>query len=728
MRLLIIHQGYPPAGAGAEIYTAALAQALAERHEVAVLYGAAGADPPEVLKEGRDGKVRVFELPLPEKARGFEAYRDGRVAQLAGVLMDRLGPDLVHAGTLAGLSTGILGAARDRGIPVVLTLHDFWPVCPLGQLLNRRLEVCPGPSPQRCLGCVGEQVATRQAGWRALGRWLPGLAPVGRAVSRVGGAAPARIAQRMEEMSALLRAADMLVSPSRFLGDRLRDLGAPAVAHVPLGHPALPQTEPSGVRDKGQASSLTFAYLGAVIPSKGVHVLVAAFLRLQSPRPTLRIHGAAVPYHGDTGYLQRLTDRLGPEAERVLCGPFDHARVGEALADSDVVVVPSLWEENAPLVVSEAFLAHKPVIVTDHGGLREMVRHEVDGLRVPPGDAPALAAAMRRLMDEPDLYRRLAASAPRVPTMAEHVDAMERVYAQARRRFRDRVGRVGVVVLNKGRPDDTARAVASVHDAVIDPCVVVVENGPTGVSSGPWPSVLRLPRNLGFAGGVNAGLTRLQEAGCDRFLLLNNDAVVEPGCLRRLAEAFDNTHLAAIGPVVQHAHDDLLESRGVDVDLGWGRVRLLGSGERAPEGEGLRLVPALSGAVMMLSAPAMELVGPLDEEYFFSFEDVDWCLRARRLGMDVGVALGARARHTGSATIGLQQARRLYYAARNHVRVIDKLAPGSRTRCWLRRRAILAFHVAHALRQSGVPRVTALGAVVAGYRDACRGRYGPGGS
>ncbi len=291
-----------------------------------------------------------------------------------------------------------------------------------------------------------------------------------------------------------------------------------------------------------------------------------------------------------------------------------------------------------------------------------------------------------------------------------------------------RSGCVGVVVLDQGRPDDTAEAVASAVDPSLAPRLLVVENGP-----GPEPALppgvelIRLSENRGYASGMNAGVAHLRSAGCDRFLLLNNDAVLEPGCLRRLAEALEDPGLAAVGPVVLRREDGRVESRGVRFDPRWGRQRLSGHGEWPEAREGIADAEVVSGAVWMLSRAAWERVGPLEESYFFSFEEVDWCLRARGAGLHVGVALDARARHWGSRTLGKGSPERLYYAARNHLHTAERHLPLAGPVRWLRRGAIVALNLAHALTQSQVARGAGLRAVLRGTADFCRGRLGPAG-
>ena len=196
-----------------------------------------------------------------------------------------------------------------------------------------------------------------------------------------------------------------------------------------------------------------------------------------------------------------------------------------------------------------------------------------------------------------------------------------------------------------------------------------MENG-AAAAPAPLDDRLRLPENRGFAGGMNAGLERLLSEGCDRILLLNNDAVLEPGCLRLLVDALDDSGLAAVGPVILRARRTDASSRAASrVDLRLGTRADRGQGEEPGRSRRPGLsAEALSGAAMMLSRAAVERVGLLDEAYFFSFEDIDWCVRARRAGFGLAVVLGARARHVGSQTIGRASPERLYYAARNHVR------------------------------------------------------------
>jgi GT2 family glycosyltransferase len=558
-----------------------------------------------------------------------------------------------------------------------------------------------------------------------LGPRLPFGSLAARLLARLRPTGPARIAERLDEMFEVLRAADALLAPSSFLRERMRALGAPPIEVLPHGHetflPVPRRPDPEG--------RIRFGFVGTAIPSKGVHVLADAFRRLDDPRALLRIHGPFVPYHGELGYEAQVRTILGSHAADSLRGPFPHQKRSEIFAGLDVLIVPSLWEENAPLTVEEAFLAGVPVVVSGHGGLAERVHDGNGGLCFRPADAADLARVLKRFLDEPGLRERLAAAAPSVTTMDVHVAALERVYDRALRRYRERPGRVGVVVLDRGRPEAASMAAQSALTADVSPRVLIVENGPGPEVSAPaGVEILRLRANRGFGGGMNAGVAEMRRRGCDRILLLNNDAVLAPGTLRRLAEALEDPALAAVGPVIVRESDGRVESRGGRFDPRWGRQALTGHGTRFEPREGRLPVDTLSGAALMLSASAVDRVGLLDEAYFFGFEETEWCLRARRAGLGLAVILGTQARHGGSRTLGSASPERLYYAARNHLRAAERLLPLRAPARWMREGVILALNLAHAVKQREVPRGAGLLAVLAGASDFRRGRFGPRGA
>ncbi|MGH7818600.1 MAG: glycosyltransferase, partial [Candidatus Binatia bacterium] len=133
---------------------------------------------------------------------------------------------------------------------------------------------------------------------------------------------------------------------------------------------------------------------------------------------SLHLFGSVFGSPISRSFWRRIHDRA--TANVFFHGAYDNDRVGEILADVDVVVVPSLWYENSPLTIQEAFIAGVPVITADVGGMAELVREGAGGLRFRIGDAEDLREKLRRVAEEPAILERLRREVPRVPTMAEH--------------------------------------------------------------------------------------------------------------------------------------------------------------------------------------------------------------------------------------------------------------------------------------------------------------------
>jgi len=112
----------------------------------------------------------------------------------------------------------------------------------------------------------------------------------------------------------------------------------------------------------------------------------------------------------------------------VLGGLLDRAGVARVLAETDLLVVPSLWFENSPLVILEALASRTPLLVSDLGGMAELVEEGVSGFHFAFGDAQSLAAKLGAALEEKLGLERLYARAPDLPRFDAHVDALEQRY------------------------------------------------------------------------------------------------------------------------------------------------------------------------------------------------------------------------------------------------------------------------------------------------------------
>ena len=282
------------------------------------------------------------------------------------------------------------------------------------------------------------------------------------------------------------------------------------------------------------------------------------------------------------------------------------------------------------------------------------------------------------------------------------------------------------VVLNWNGGDDTARALASLDG--ID--TICVDNGSSDGSDTeverrfPGVELLRLGENRGFAGGNNAGIERALARGADWVLLLNNDAVAEPGlacALERAAVARPDAGILACKVLFEDGRTVMYAGASFNTRLGYSGRRVgFGGPDRFHE---LRDVERADGAAMALSRTLLESAGLLDETLFAYVEDVDLSLRARADGFAVVFVHDAVVRHRGSAsTGGSASTHNLYYDTRNTIAVVERsrpLPPGLRA---LRRVVVVGAHLVQAVQHPARP--AALRAVLEGWRDARAGRTG----
>ena len=204
----------------------------------------------------------------------------------------------------------------------------------------------------------------------------------------------------------------------------IRDLGAPPIRARAAHDPAV----------------ITFA--GRVTPEKGLDVLIEALAACRSRAPIeLRIAGAiehpAYWRHCQT-LLERATQR-NLQLRFTTLGHLDYDGIDELFRASDIVVVPSQWPEPLGCVALEAMSAGAAVIASQIGGLAGSIKHAENGLLVRPAASQAWTAALDGLLDDPDRARRLgehAARNRRRVSAAAHVETLDRIVRQARRRRR----------------------------------------------------------------------------------------------------------------------------------------------------------------------------------------------------------------------------------------------------------------------------------------------------
>lgn len=424
--LLTVHDFYPIWG-GTEQYTYSVGQFLRRNsHQVHVLHAEAGSAFGRETRDVHGLPCTVVKKPLDNYENLF-CEEDSRVDAIFSELLASFRPDVVHVNHLVHLSSNIPRLSRARGIPVVFTMNDYWLHCARFTYLENGVTLCGGPEPSKCAACCRDIYApppqNGYAGTR-IKRWLrrsidwlwPRRLPQAKAADAFG--------RRSEVLRDAVAHADLLIAPSRFLLETMARHGVPRDKMVYCDY-GMSSDVSLAQRNQRAAGRLRFGYVGTLSRHKGFHVLLEAFAGLEDAE--LYVYGS-----GESSLLESYAHVIRQKNIR-LQGELSPENKNRAYSLLDVLIVPSIWFENSPLVIHEAYQAGVPVVTSNHGGMAELVPHGVCGLQFRAGDAGDLRRKLDELCQRPAEVARLRQNIPHVKNMSEHFDELMGYYEQVRR-------------------------------------------------------------------------------------------------------------------------------------------------------------------------------------------------------------------------------------------------------------------------------------------------------
>ncbi|MAG54779.1 MAG: hypothetical protein CMJ83_00655 [Planctomycetes bacterium] len=438
--VMVIHDFLPRHAAGSEIYTFKLAKALSADHDVTIVYTEAHQGVHSYFTtEGTYEGLRTIEISHQHTTRYFErSYRDPQMNRLWKDILDRLQPDIVHIQHLHYHSIDYLPITKARGIPIVYTLHEYLLLCPRGgQMLREDMEVCEKPVPEKCADCIQHlsldsppEDEGRVGLTSRVARHLPyGMKEGLKRLMPAPGSAPlsvtqtdhaAAISTRLAAIKNATAEVDLFISPSKFLRQKFIDCDLIAPDRIIFSDNGQDDAPFRNVKRK-TSDKLRVGYIGTIAEYKGVGVIIDAVNRLTD------LEGVRCDIWGSLesfpDFAESLEGRSAHPGMR-LRGRYAPKAVGKVLGDLDAIIVPSLWYENSPLTIHEAFMAGIPVIASNFGGMAEFVLHEENGLLFEVGDAEDLAVQIRRLHDDRSLLEKLKNTQVEIKSIEDDARAM----------------------------------------------------------------------------------------------------------------------------------------------------------------------------------------------------------------------------------------------------------------------------------------------------------------
>lgn len=351
MKVLIYTHTFAPSAGGVETYVMLLAEGLTK-------VPAEKDGPVDVTVATRTPAAKMDDSRMP-----YRIVRRPSQRALAKLVRDS---DVIHA---AGPAFPPLVLGRFFRKPVIVEHSGYQSICPNGMLLyGPKRALCPGHFMARrymeCVRCNANDWGTARSVHNLMltfpRRWLC-----------------RRVARN--------------VGPSRHIANRSALPKTEVIFHGVPPPAMVPEYE------RRQGESVCFAYVGRLVIEKGVPVLLHAASQLAQSGFDFRVR--ILGDGPERRNLENLSEQFGLGDRVQFLGSVPMEKVPEALGRADAIVMPSVWEDVAPLVAIEQMMRGKLVIASDIGGLGEEVADV--GLTFPAGDAAALASCMRCVIEAP---------------------------------------------------------------------------------------------------------------------------------------------------------------------------------------------------------------------------------------------------------------------------------------------------------------------------------------
>lgn len=405
----LTHQFFPRHVGGVEVYTLGLAKhAVSTGHKVTVItyHETQSLNPVDfglqhTSYEGIPVVEIHYNLSIAPRPMKYE-YNNLFTANALRHLLLRLNPDLVHVMHAMKLSVSAMSVCDKLQIPFIVSLCDFWFICPRHTLLKWDDSLCDGPAhPLYCVKCLQE---------------LHGFVKRPNMVRDLFD-----LIKRNPFIKQSLLKAKRIIALSDFQKRMYARNGIPAERMEVIQH-GLDQPQ---VRFEARVLERPYCigFIGSLVEHKGAHILLEALRLIPNSDVTCELYGSL----DDTPYIARLR-QLADEDNRIqFMGTFDPSKMPDIIRRFDFLALPSIWYENEPLVVKSALQAGVPVLSNNIGSLSDMIIHEKNGWLVSDRTVSAWAKALQDTIEKLPNFQM---QPVKVKSIEENANEMLTIYAE----------------------------------------------------------------------------------------------------------------------------------------------------------------------------------------------------------------------------------------------------------------------------------------------------------
>ena len=349
-----------------------------------------------------------------------ETYKDDKTLKSFRNIIKEFQPDVIHYHHLMHLSLDYIKIAKDKNIPQVVTLHDFWFQCLTHQRVTTSGKLCQSFDSKKCTKCLsdilnaGPIVNTTFSlnGFINDHHKIEYLKNISnKLISRLQGKILYQtnlskyqklVLDRNDLIKKSLSQVDLVIYPTKFLANEFKKWGLKTKTEI---------TSSDGINTllfkdfkRNKSNTIRFGYIGSIIPNKGLDMVLKAWPKLVSGSYNLKIYGNLLTDKKYSSYIQNLSKGL---KNIEFCGNFPFKDISKIYSNIDVLIVPSRWFENAPLVLRNALQTGTSVIATNLGSMPELIKHNVNGFLYENENVNDLAKLMNHVIKNKAILMRM---------------------------------------------------------------------------------------------------------------------------------------------------------------------------------------------------------------------------------------------------------------------------------------------------------------------------------
>lgn len=368
-------------------------------------------------------------------------------------LLDTTNIEIIHINEIFGFSSRLIKIAKDRGIKVLTSVHEYWWLCPHRVMVDHDRAVCDGPNNiDKCTHCVIDraknysskrerfkyQMRTQFAvPYKMLADYVKSKkknhyslvdlsAPIASAIIAKDTDLHSKLETRLKRNIEMLNLCDQVICVSSDVKRILSEYGvAPERCVVDHIGSNIAEKEWS-IRENWQPSEkISFGFIGGISYYKGVHLIVQAYMSLtqeEKRKASVDIYGA-----GDPGYMQSMQNLVadsGDELDKAninFHGRYRPEQLEEIGNSIDVSILPSMCADTAPQTIFESFSSGLPIIGPNIGGFQDFIDNNHNGIIFEYGNPESLADAMHELIAYPQKIGEFCRGVKRTKGMSEHI-------------------------------------------------------------------------------------------------------------------------------------------------------------------------------------------------------------------------------------------------------------------------------------------------------------------